>query len=141
MIGQTVSHYKIIEKLGAGGMGEVFLAEDTKLDRKVALKFLPSSLWNEAEAQQRLIREAKSASKLDHPNIVTIHGLEEHEGRPYIIMAHVPGSTLKEYCTASHRSTEHLLDLVVQMANGLQHAHDSRLMRLGKPFCDGDCQA
>lgn len=125
MIGTTISHYKIIEKLGAGGMGEVFLAEDTKLDRKVALKFLPSSLWNEAEAQQRLIREAKSASKLDHPNIVTIHGLEEHEGRPYIIMAHVPGSTLKEYCTASHRSTEHLLDLVVQMANGLQHAHDS----------------
>jgi serine/threonine protein kinase/tetratricopeptide (TPR) repeat protein len=125
MIGTTVSHYKIVDKLGAGGMGEVFLAEDTKLDRKVALKFLPSALWNESEAQQRLIREAKAASKLDHPNIVTIHGIEEHEGRPFIIMAHVQGANLKEYCTAQHRSMDELIDLVLQMADGLQHAHEA----------------
>jgi serine/threonine protein kinase len=125
VIGTTVSHYRILEKLGAGGMGEVYLAEDTKLDRQVALKFLPSSLWNETEAQQRLIREAKAASKLDHPNIVTIHGIEEHEGRPFIIMAYVPGVTLKQYCTATPRSTDELVDLAIQISDGLQHAHEA----------------
>jgi serine/threonine protein kinase len=125
MIGQTISHYKIASKLGAGGMGEVYLAEDTKLDRKVALKFLPSAMWNEAEAQQRLIREAKAASQLDHPNIVTIYGIEEFDGRPFIIMAHVRGVTLNEYCTSTHRSTGELIDLAIQMADGLKHAHDA----------------
>jgi len=106
-------------------MGEVFLADDTKLDRKVALKFLPASLWNESEARERLIREAKSASKLDHPNVVTIFGIEEHEGRPFISMAHVPGVTLSEYCTSKKRSTAELIELAIQIADGLQHAHDS----------------
>lgn len=125
MIGRTIGQYRIAEKLGAGGMGEVYLAEDSRLDRKVALKFLPSSLWNEAEAQQRLIREAKAASKLDHPNIVTIYGIEEHEGRPFIVMAHVRGVTLKEYCTSQKRSLEELIELALQMADGLHHAHEA----------------
>ena len=125
MIGQSIGRYKITAKLGAGGMGEVFLAEDTKLDRRVALKFLPSSMWNEAEAQQRLIREAKAASQLDHPNIVTIHGIEEFEGRPFIVMAHVRGVTLNEYCTSETRTTDDLIDLALQIADGLQHAHEA----------------
>lgn len=122
---ENVAHYRILDRLGSGGMGEVFLAEDTRLDRKVALKFLPRSLWNETEARERLIREAKSASKLDHPNVVTIFGIEEHEGRPFISMAYVPGVTLGEYCTAKQRSTTELTDLAIQIADGLQHAHDS----------------
>lgn len=125
MIGRTVSHYKITAKLGAGGMGEVYLAEDTRLDREVALKFLPTALWNETESQQRLIREAKAASKLDHPNIVTIYGIEELDGRPFIIMAHVHGTTLSEYCTAKRRSIDALIDLAIQMAGGLHHAHSA----------------
>ncbi len=124
MIGQTVSHYSITAKLGAGGMGEVYLAEDGKLGRKVALKFLPDALWHEGEAQQRLVREAKAASQLDHPNIVTIHGLEEHEGRPYIIMARVRGVPLNEYCTARARTVDELTDLAQQMADALHHAHE-----------------
>ena len=95
MIGQTISHYTITGKLGSGGMGEVYLADDTKLDRQVALKFLPAAVWNEEEAQKRLIREAQSASKLDYPNIVTIYGIDEFEGQPFIIMANVPGATTK----------------------------------------------
>lgn len=125
MIGQSIGRYKITAKLGAGGMGEVYLAEDTKLDRRVALKFLPSAMWNEAEAQQRLIREAKAASQLDHPNIVTIYGIEEFEGRPFIVMAHVRGATLNEYCTSTQRTTDDLIDLAIQIADGLQHAHEA----------------
>ena len=125
MIGKVISHYTITGKLGQGGMGEVYLARDTKLDRSVALKFLPQALWNEAEAQQRLIREAQAASKLDHPNIVTIYGIEESEGRPFIHMAHVQGVMLNEYCTAKRRAMGELIDLALQMADGLQHAHEA----------------
>ena len=125
MIGQTISHYKITAQLGAGGMGEVFLADDTKLDRRVALKFLPAAMWNDADAKQRLIREAKAASKLDHPNIVTIHGIEEHEGRPFIVMAHVNGLTLDQYVAANNRSADGVIGLAMQIAEGLQHAHEA----------------
>lgn len=125
MIGRTVAHYRIIEKLGAGGMGDVFLAEDTKLDRQVALKFLPASMWNDDDAKQRLIREAKAASKLDHPNIVTIHGIEESEGRLFIVMAHVKGTTLDKYLATNVRDTDGLINLTVQITDGLQRAHDA----------------
>jgi serine/threonine protein kinase len=88
MIGETVSHYKIMEKLGSGGMGEVFLAEDTKLDRRVALKFLPSQLVSDREFKTRFTREAQAAAKLNHPSIITIHEVSEHKGRPYFAMEH-----------------------------------------------------
>ena len=123
MIGSSISHYKVLEKLGQGGMGEVFLAEDTTLDRQVALKFLPAALWHEAEARERLIREAKAASKLDHPNVVTIYGIEETDGRPFIAMARVKGTALDEYCRSQSPSLEQKLNLAIQMADGIVHAH------------------
>src|SRR3970282_1413404 len=96
MIGQTISHYKILEKLGQGGMGAVYKAQDTKLDRLVALKFLPHHLSaNEAE-KARFIQEAKAAPLLHHPNICTIHAIEEADGQQFIAMEYVDGSTLRE---------------------------------------------
>lgn len=128
MIGETISHYKISAKLGAGGMGEVYLADDNKLERQVALKFLPESMWNDADAKERLIREAKAASKLDHPNIVTIHGIEEIDGRPFIVMAHVNGTTIDKYVAANSRSSELVTDLARQIIDGLGTAHRSGII-------------
>src|SRR5262245_25999763 len=119
MIGQTVSHYRITGKLGEGGMGEVYLAEDTRLDRKVALKFLPAALWHDADAQQRLVREAKAASQLDHPHIVTIHGIEESDSRPFIVMAHVQGVALDAYCGNGKRSIAEVVELAIAIADAL----------------------
>ena len=113
MIDQTVSHYKILEKLGAGGMGEVFLAEDTKLHRQVALKFLPRHMTADPEAKQRFEREAQAAAALNHPNIVTVHEIGEHEGQVFIAMEYVEGQTLKELISDLNRppSTIHPLPL------------------------------
>lgn len=124
MIGQTISHYRILSHLGTGGMGEVYLAEDTRLDRQVALKFLPQTLWHDPDARERLIREARAASKLDHPNIVTIHGIDDADGRPFIVMAYVAGLTLDRYLALNPRSIDQLIDLALQIADGLQHAHE-----------------
>ena len=123
MIGQTIAHYKIVEKLGAGGMGEVFLAQDTKLERQVALKFLPESLTKNPEARQRLIREAKAASKLNHPNILTIYAVESIDDRDFIVMEYVDGYDLDEYLKAHSLSLDEKLTLAIQIAEGLGKAH------------------
>ena len=126
MIGRTISHYKILEKLGEGGMGEVYLAEDTKLERKVALKFLPPKLTVDPEARERFRREAKAAAALNHPGIVTIYEINEFEGQTYIAMEYVEGEALnqkiKAHCGAPLEFAE-AIDIARQIAGGLNAAH------------------
>ncbi len=123
-----VGHYRIVEKIGAGGMGEVYLAEDTELDRKVALKFLPIQLCPDEECRARFKREAQAAAKLDHPNIVTVHEVGEYQGRPYFSMAHVEGQSLREFSSGKDLSIEQILELGVQICEGLQAAHDKGII-------------
>ena len=123
MIGQTIAHYQITAKLGEGGMGEVYLATDTSLDRQVALKFLPESLQKDPEAHERLIREAKAASRLRHNNILTIYSVESHGGRDFIVMEYVEGRPLTESSRDAHRSIPQILDLAIAVADGLHKAH------------------
>ena len=100
MVGRKLSHYEVLEKIGSGGMGEVYLAQDTKLDRKVALKVLPPELAESEERRARFKREAKSIAALNHPNIITVYEIGEHEGTPYIAMEYVVGVTLREMLRA-----------------------------------------
>ncbi len=124
MIGTTVSHYEILEKLGEGGMGVVYKAHDQRLDRSVALKFLPLHLSANPEANERFIREAKAASGLDHPNICTIYGIgETDEGQLFIAMAFYQGQTLKKKIARGPVPVADAVDIAIQIAEGLARAH------------------
>jgi serine/threonine protein kinase len=122
--GTLVSHYKIINKIGSGGMGEVYLAQDTQLDRKVALKFLPPHLCADEDCRKRFKREAQAAAKLDHPNIISVYEVSEYNGRPYFAMAHVEGKSLKEFATGKDLTIEQILELAIQICGGLHAAHE-----------------
>jgi serine/threonine protein kinase len=132
MVGQTVSHYKILEKLGEGGMGVVYKAQDQKLDRPVAVKFLPSRVSSSKEEETRFVLEARATASLNHPNILSVYDIDEEDGKMFFVMEYVEGKTLKSHI-ASLRGAEGIpvrqaIDWTIQVAQGLKAAHEKNII-------------
>src|SRR4030095_14489284 len=131
MIGKTISHYRVLDRVGSGGMGVVYKATDTRLERTVAMKFLPDELVRDAAALERFRREAKAVTALNHPNTCTIHDSDETEDRPFIVMELLKGETLKQRLTAGPFKLDDLIDLAVQLASALDAAHSDAILPRG----------
>ena len=123
MIGRTVSHYRILQRIGGGGMGEVYKGEDLRLQRAVALKFLPERLTRDDAANERFVQEARAVSALDHRNICTLYDIDHTDDQVFIVMAYYDGDTLQSRIAAGPLTAEESLDIAIQVADGLSHSH------------------
>ena len=125
MIGRTILHYKIIKKLGEGGMGIVYLAEDTKLNRQVAIKFLPGHIASNSDERKRFEIEAQAAAALNHPNIATVFNIEEVDDELFIVMEYISGKHLKDHIKTELLHIDETINTAIQIARGLQEAHNN----------------